>query len=420
MSRRPPAAAPPGDAAMTRVIWPALAAAALGLVPFTVFSTFLVGIADDAGADATVLGGLRGLGGVAALATGVACAPLIDRLPRRTVAAGALVVLALACAAGVLGQTWSWVVFCLLVGGGTATLTPAVTAAASDAFPDDATAMLAAPLLAGPALLWGWRGDLVAVAVLCVVAAVAQTRSSLGAAAPHAPAAHRSGTPVGPTPAAATATTPPRRPGYLTALRTASRLPAVVPLLGVSTARTAAFMGQLAFVAVFYNETFGLGPGVFSLVWSLSGLSFFLGNWFGGRFLRAVDAPRTVLTVTVVAALVGTGSVTGLFLAPVLPVALAMTSLTSVAHAVVAASVTTLLVRRAGPARGTVLSLNGAGQSLGTFGGAALAGLGISAGGWPGAAAVLALTTLLAVACALTAARSGRSAPPRPAAHAPA
>ncbi|WP_125186470.1 MFS transporter [Corynebacterium bovis] len=140
MSRRPPAAAPPGDAAMTRVIWPALAAAALGLVPFTVFSTFLVGIADDAGADATVLGGLRGLGGVAALATGVACAPLIDRLPRRTVAAGALVVLALACAAGVLGQTWSWVVFCLLVGGGTATLTPAVTAAASDAFPDDATA----------------------------------------------------------------------------------------------------------------------------------------------------------------------------------------------------------------------------------------------------------------------------------------
>ncbi|RRQ14046.1 MFS transporter [Corynebacterium bovis] len=389
---------------MTRVIWPALAAAALGLVPFTVFSTFLVGIADDAGADATVLGGLRGLGGVAALATGVACAPLIDRLPRRTVAAGALVVLALACAAGVLGQTWSWVVFCLLVGGGTATLTPAVTAAASDAFPDDATAgraatlvsstttltaMLAAPLLAGPALLWGWRGDLVAVAVLCVVAAVAQTRSSLGAAAPHAPAAHTPGTPVGPTPAAhtsgspaaATATTPPRRPGYLTALRTASRLPAVVPLLGVSTARTAAFMGQLAFVAVFYNETFGLGPGVFSLVWSLSGLSFFLGNWFGGRFLRAVDAPRTVLTVTVVAALVGTGSVTGLFLAPVLPVALAMTSLTSVAHAVVAASVTTLLVRRAGPARGTVLSLNGAGQSLGTFGGAALAGLGISAGG---------------------------------------
>ncbi|WJY76669.1 Major Facilitator Superfamily protein [Corynebacterium bovis DSM 20582 = CIP 54.80] len=443
MSRRPPAAAPPGDAAMTRVIWPALAAAALGLVPFTVFSTFLVGIADDAGADATVLGGLRGLGGVAALATGVACAPLIDHLPRRTVAAGALVVLALACAAGVLGQTWSWVVFCLLVGGGTATLTPAVTAAASDAFPDDATAgraatlvsstttltaMLAAPLLAGPALLWGWRGDLVAVAVLCVVAAVAQTRSSLGAAAPHAPAAHTPGTPVGPTPAAhtsgspaaATATTPPRRPGYLTALRTASRLPAVVPLLGVSTARTAAFMGQLAFVAVFYNETFGLGPGVFSLVWSLSGLSFFLGNWFGGRFLRAVDAPRTVLTVTVVAALVGTGSVTGLFLAPVLPVALAMTSLTSVAHAVVAASVTTLLVRRAGPARGTVLSLNGAGQSLGTFGGAALAGLGISAGGWPGAAAVLALTTLLAVACALTAARSGRSAPPRPAPHAPA
>ncbi|RRO86401.1 MFS transporter [Corynebacterium bovis] len=431
---------------MTRVIWPALAAAALGLVPFTVFSTFLVGIADNAGADATVLGGLRGLGGVAALATGVACAPLIDRLPRRTVAAGALVVLALACAAGALGQTWSWVVFCLLVGGGTATLTPAVTAAASDAFPDDATAgraatlvsstttltaMLAAPLLAGPALLWGWRGDLVAVAVLCVVAAVAQTRSSLGAAAPHAPAAHTPGTPVGPTPAAphapvthapaaATATTPPRRPGYLTALRTASRLPAVVPLLGVSTARTAAFMGQLAFVAVFYSETFGLGPGVFSLVWSLSGLSFFLGNWFGGRFLRAVDAPRTVLTVTVVAALVGTGSVTGLFLAPVLPVALAMTSLTSVAHAVVAASVTTLLVRRAGPARGTVLSLNGAGQSLGTFGGAALAGLGISAGGWPGAAAVLALTTLLAVACALTAARSGRSAPPRPAAHAPA
>lgn len=70
-----------GDRTMVTHLWPLLVAAALGLVPFTVMSTFLVPIAQGAGASVEVVGGMRGLGGVAALAVGALAAPLVDRLP---------------------------------------------------------------------------------------------------------------------------------------------------------------------------------------------------------------------------------------------------------------------------------------------------------------------------------------------------
>jgi predicted MFS family arabinose efflux permease len=46
-------------------------------------------------------------------------------------------------------------------------------------------------------------------------------------------------------------------------------------------------MGQLAYLAVLCSERWGAGPGLVSMVWGVSGLSFFLGNWCGGRFLRS-------------------------------------------------------------------------------------------------------------------------------------
>src|SRR5690606_3333532 len=176
----------PGDLVMARALWPVLLASAVGLLPFTVFSTYLVPIADRAGSGVAAVGGLRGLGGLAALLVGTALAPFLDRVRRDRAAAGALVVLGASAALGASGDFVPLAAFCLLVGASTAVLNPALTAAAADRYGDgpaagraatlvaatqSMTAMLAAPAVALPALLWGWQGDLLAVAAACLVLA---------------------------------------------------------------------------------------------------------------------------------------------------------------------------------------------------------------------------------------------------------
>lgn len=400
------ATTPQGDAGLddrqiAARILPLLAASALGLVPFTVYSNFLVEITRESGQGAALMGWLRGTGGVAALVVGLCCAPLLDRVSRGAAAAGALAVLALACVLGALGSAWSWALFCLLVGAATAVLNPAVSAMAADRFRDGATsgraatqvsatmtltAVLAAPLLAGPAVVWGWRGDLVATAVV----AAATAGLLLRRAGPFFPGrAARQGAPT----------------GYVAGLRIAGTLPGVPALLLVSTLRTTAFMGQLAYLALVYSDRFGVGPGAFSLVWTLSGLAFFLGNWCGGRTLRRLTSARRAAWIACGAALVGAAAVLALFLSEHLPVALLATALLATSHAVLAAVVTTLLVRGGAGHRGTVLGLNGAGQSLGVCLGATVAGAGLGVAGWGGAGAGLALVTVLAALAAAHAAR---------------
>lgn len=193
--------------------------------------------------------------------------------------------------------------------------------------------------------------------------------------------------------------------GYLRSFRIASTLASVPMLLAASALRTAAFMGQLAYLAVLYDERFHLGAGVFSLVWTLSGLSFFLGNWFGGFAIRRADNPVVTAIAGAVAAMVGAVAVLVLFLTDHLPAALLATAALGVSHAVLAAAMTTLLVRQSGGHRGTVLGLNGAGQSLGVCLGASVAGLGAMAWGWHGAGFVLAGLTVGACFASLAAAR---------------
>jgi len=107
-------------------------------------------------------------------------------------------------------------------------------------------------------------------------------------------------------------------------------------------------------------------------------------------------APSAKRRVVVLVALVG------VYLAPVLPVALVCTAVLSASHAVIAAAVVTLLVRRCGDVRGTALSLNAAGMSLGLFLGAAVAGAGLAVAGYAGAAVVLGALTVLAMGAAAT------------------
>ncbi len=384
----------PGDLRMTRLLWPFVLASAAGLVPFTVYGTFLVPIARAADGSVAALGQLRGLGGLAALAVGTALAPLIDRVRKEWAAAGGLAVLAVAAALGASGDVLLLAAFCLLVGAGTAVLNPALTAAAADRFDNDAaagraatlitatqslTALLAAPLVALPALFWGWRGDLWAVAALTSALALHFLLRGRRARRAEAPAG-----------AAA-------RPGYLESFRLLGALPGVVPLLLVALLRTAAFMGYLAYLAAYYDERFRLGPEAFALVWTLSGTSFFLGNLCAGRLLSAERRGLGGERLMAVALGVALCALVGVFLSRSLLLALPLTALLGAAHATVAACVTTLLVRRCGSLRGTALGVNAAGMSFGVFLGAGLGGVGLSLGGYPGTAAVLGTLTLVAL-----------------------
>jgi predicted MFS family arabinose efflux permease len=386
------AAAVPGDLRMARRLWPFLLASTVSLIPFTVFGMYLVPIAAAAGGNVAEIGGLRGLGGLAALVVGVALAPLIDRFARELVAAGGLALLGISAALGAIGNVFALAAFCLLIGASTSILGPSIGAAAADRFKSPAAAgraatlvsattsmmaMLAAPVLAVPGLVWGWRGNLLAASAISLALSAAFFWRGRGRKAP----VRADG----------------GRPGYVATYRALARIPGALPLLAVAMLRTAAFMGYLAYLAAFYDDKFDLAPGWFALVWSLSGASFFVGNLFAGRYLaleRPWFGPEKLLVLGVAIALV---SVTAFYFSPTLPSTLVLTALMGASHATVAACVTTLLVRRSGELRGSALGINAAGMSLGVFLGAAVGGLGLGLGGYPGTALAFAMITLVAL-----------------------
>jgi predicted MFS family arabinose efflux permease len=381
---------------MVKRLWPFLLASTVSLIPFTVFGMYLVPIATAADGSVAEIGGLRGLGGLAALIVGIALAPLVDRLARELVAAGGLALLGVSAALGAVGNVFALAAFCLLIGASTSILGPSIGAAAADRFHSPAAAgraatlvsattsmmaMLAAPVLAVPGLFWGWRGNLLAASAISLTLSAAFFWRGRGRKAPLKTSAQRT--------------------SYLATYRALARIPGALPLLGVAMLRTAAFMGYLAYLAAFYDEKFDLAPGWFALVWSLSGASFFLGNLFAGRYLASdrpwLSSEKTLLLGLLVALL----AVSGFYFAASLPVTLLLTSLMGAAHAMVAACVTTLLVRRSGDLRGSALSVNAAGMSMGTFLGAAIGGAGLGLGGYPGLALIFGLTTLGGVLLAL-------------------
>lgn len=386
----------PSDRRIVAEVWPILLASAVGLLPFTVFSTFLVSIADAVGDGDAAVGALRGLGGIGAIAAGIAVAPLIGRIPPGRVAATALLLLAAASVVGTVAWIPTLAAFCLLIGVSNAMLYPALSTAAADRFGNGPAAgraatlvmttqtlaaTLAAPLVAFPALWWGWQGDLIAVAVVALLVTPVLVR-------------HGRETP----PAVGTE----NRPGYFASFRMLAAVPGARPLLVVAFGRAGAFMGHLAFLAPFYTDRFGLQPSTFGFVWTLSGGSFFLGHLLAGRLLNSTDSEQRAHRAMCVALVTAAVALLGVYLAPVLAVALLATAVLSASHAVIAAAVVTLLVRRCGDLRGTALSLNASGMSMGLFLGAAVGGAGLAAGGYLGAGVVFVGLTVLALVAALT------------------
>ncbi|SCK50416.1 MFS transporter [Streptomyces sp. WMMB 322] len=393
----------PSDLNMTRALWPILLASAVGLLPFTVFSTYLVPIADESGSSVAAMGGLRGLGGLAALLVGTALAPLIDRVPKEWAAAGGLGVLAVSTALGASGEYLLLVAFCLLVGAGTAVLNPALTAAAADRFgsgkaagraatlvtaTQSMTAMLAAPLIALPAVFWGWEGDLLAVTVASLLlAAILLSRRSRSHVEEEEEADGGG------------------KLSYLASFRALAAVRGAVPLLLISLLRTAVFMGYLAYLAAYYDSRFQLGPGLFSLVWTLSGASFFVSNLLTGRLTNSARPRVRTEHLLILGLVVALASVVGFYFTRRLPSALVLTSLHAASHAVVAACAVSLLVRRCGALRGSALSINAAGMSLGVFAGASLGGVGLGLAGYPGVALVFGALVTAALGAAFLVSR---------------
>src|SRR4051812_8542323 len=64
------------------VIWPLLLTVFFCQIPIQASAIFVGALANDFRVDVTVIGGLRGVGGIAALVVGLLVAPLMDRMPR--------------------------------------------------------------------------------------------------------------------------------------------------------------------------------------------------------------------------------------------------------------------------------------------------------------------------------------------------
>lgn len=252
-------------------------------------------------------------------------------------------------------------------------------------------AVLAGPVIGAMGLWHGWRGALWITAAVSALIAAGFLRIR---------ARDRT----------LTATTP---LGYTASFRAVRARPDLLALIAVAALRTASFMGYLAFLALYYHDRFGFSATGFTLVWTSSGASFFLGNHLTGRWVRDADTaagghPRTVLAVGLLGALV---AVLAVFQMDALLPALAASALMGFGHAVVAAQVTTLIAHRGGELSTVAFGLNAAGMSLGVFAGSLLGGLGLATAGQTGLAVVLALPTFLAlvVVCSTGRSRWGRA-----------
>ncbi|WP_168211831.1 MFS transporter [Ruania zhangjianzhongii] len=364
-----------------------LLAAVISLFPFTIFSTFLVPIAAAANEETSVVGMLRGLGGVAALVTGIGIAPLIARWSAPHTTAASLVMLSGTSLIATVGTLPTLIVFCVGIGAATAILTPTLLLTATTRYPNrgdsgraativtatqSLAAVLAAPVIGGIALWRGWQGVLWITAIAASILAVFFLRASR---VPRAGSA-------------------PRLP-YAVSFAQLRHRHDLLALVAIAFLRTTAFMGYLAVLAAHYHDRFGLEPTAVTLVWTLSGASFFTGNFLAGRWARGGRRRQKLLLAL---GLIGAAiALIALFTTEVLAGALIATVLMGFCHAIVAALITTLIAERGDELTAAAYSINAAGMSLGVFTGALLAGAGLAFGGGGAIAWALGIPTLLAL-----------------------
>lgn len=395
----PPVADRIGDFALVRGIWLLLLAQILSGFPASATGIFLPDMAADLGTDVALVGGLRGLGGAAALVCGVVAAPLIDRIARAWAVSAGLSLLAVGALLAAYGSIPTLALFFALAGAAGAVSDPALQSAAADS-QDAATGaraaamisafralspMLAAPLLALPALYWGWRGDFAAMAISCLLVATVA-----GATLARRPAADLD------------------RPTYRAVLRTVARAPGALPLVMGSTLRATLQFAWLTYLAAFLVQRFGASTVEVAVTWTLGGTAFFIANLTVGRLIGGAEAsgwraPERLLPASLLLLIALTPM--GL-LAPTLYLAMLLAALTAGAHGAIVAGTISLLVRRYTTVRGAVLGLNAAGANLGLFAGAAIGGWALAWAGYSGLTETLAFLAVATSAVCVWALRS--------------
>jgi len=269
-----------GGLTLARALWPVLLAVFVYQLPLPAMNIFVAPIAADLDTSTAVVGGLRGISGAAALVAGILLAPLIDRIPRAPAVAGMLLLGAVADGFAAMGHLGGLIVFYVLLGLTMAALLPTLQAASGDCFRGPASgqaaglvtsfqavaAIVAGPLLAIPALVVGWQGAFVSMAIaaigMAVVAAVTLSWRRPSNVA---------------------------RPGYRQAFAIVAGAPGALPLLAASTLRSCAWFAWLTYLAAYYSERFDASTGLVSWVWFLGGSAYFVANLLASRLLNRPD-----------------------------------------------------------------------------------------------------------------------------------
>jgi len=394
----------PSGLRLVRRLWPLVAATAMAPLPGTALGLFMVPIAAELASSVATVGGLRSLGGLAALATALLAAPLIDRLPRAWSVAGSLALLGAAVSLAAFGHLAALLLFYLLLGGASAVLWPAVQAASSDHAPGPSGARaaalvlsgsaagtaLAGPLLALPASAWGWRGAVLAVAVVAFGLSLVALRT-LSHRPPDGVARH----------------------SYLATFPQVLAAPRAAVLLLASTCYASTFFGWITYLAASLTERFGLETPAIAALWAVNGAMFCAGSLLAGRrgAPEAADPSvaarpdvaggRLLLAGLLLAALAGPAC----YLASSPAVALLLAPLYSLGDGMTVAGIVRLLLARYPDLRGAVLGLNGAANHFGIFFGTGVGGLALGLAAYTGLAGFLGGLSLLALATMLWALR---------------
>jgi len=389
-----------------RAIWPLLLVAFVCTLPYPAANIFVGSLASDFNTGAAVIGGMRGLGGGAALLVGFAAAPLLARFPRAWTVCLGLAIVAGASLLPLTNDVMALGGSFFAVGAAIAIVMPAIQAAGGDLFQGPAAGraaslvnaaqglsnVLAGPILALPALVAGWHGVYVGMAAGALLTALfvaprLSWRQPAGVA----------------------------KTGYREAFALVARAPGAVALLIVATLRACTQMAWLAFLAAAFADRFQADALLITVVWVFGAGAFFVANVIAGRLVNAhPDAPdqrwRSAegwLLVSTVASVV---TVPLVYIAPTLLLALLSDLVYACAVGTSIASLVSVLMRRYAALRGPVMSLNMAGNNAGTVIGTGLAGIGLGLGGYDGLAVTLVALALLAVVALLVARRGLDSA----------
>jgi predicted MFS family arabinose efflux permease len=387
---------------MLTTIWPLVLIALVGNLPNPSINIFVGSLAHEYGVAPSTIGGMRSLGGGAALLVGFFTAPLLDRFPRAATVLLGLVFVVFAATLPLTGNFIALMLAFMSLGAALAIVMPAAQAACGDFFsgPEAGQAaslvnasqttanVVAGPILTSIALVGGWHGAYLSVAVIAVIAMVlVVTRLSW----------HR-----------------PRhvaRTGYREAYRLVARAPGAVPILLSSTVRACTIQAWLAFLAATLTERFDAGVEIVATFWFVGAGSAVVATILTGRMLKRGTAgpprwwtsPEPVLIASMALMIVFAPPI---YLASDLLSALVACIVFCLDVGVGIAALIAVLMARYAHLRGAVMGLNATGQNVGIVVGTSISSAALGIGGYPALAATLSAISALALGIFLLARRS--------------